>query len=512
MIRGDLKGRAEKLGTGVWLTAFISLILHLMPHPGYGFHRDEFLYLAMGDHLQLFKMQFPPLIAILAELARALPLELVTAVRLLAGLAGALLPVLTALFCRELGEGPRSQFFAALAILAAPLFLRAGTLFQPVVFEQLWWALAALAFAKLLAGRDRRWWLVLGFAVGISALTKFSAAFLGAGLLIAILFSPLRRDLRTLWPWLGAALAILLALPSFTGQNTWGWPIFAQARELQARQLERVNPLGFFLGQFLLLGPGAPLWLLGLIALLTARRLRPFFSLGLLALAVFLLFLFSHGKDYYFGPLHPPLIAASAVTLGHWFEKKAWVAVFASAYLVFGGAALLPMGIPLLPPESMARYAAALGVTKATQTNYGSTLPLPQDYADMTGWRELVDTVAAVYRSLPPEERTRTTILGVNYGRTGAVALFGRELGLPYPISRQGDFYHWGPGKNTGEVTIVIGGSKEWLREYWEEVTEAARSKNPWGVDEEQDVPIFICRQPRQDLPTLFRRLGPSWG
>jgi hypothetical protein len=99
-------------------------------------------------------------------------------------------------------------------------------------------------------------------------------------------------------------------------------------------------------------------------------------------------------------------------------------------------------------------------------------------------------------------------------GRTGAVAVYGPKLGLPYPISRHGDFYFWGTGdrgRSTGDVTIVIGGSPDVWREYWDDVSEASRSRNPWGVDEEQDVPIFVCRRPRQDLPALFRILGPHW-
>ena len=58
----------------------------------------------------------------------------------------------------------------------------------------------------------------------------------------------------------------------------------------------------------------------------------------------------------------------------------------------------------------------------------------------MIGWPELVDTVAAVYRALPPGEQAGAVIFGNNYGRTGAVALFRHGLGLPYPISRHGDF------------------------------------------------------------------------
>jgi 4-amino-4-deoxy-L-arabinose transferase-like glycosyltransferase len=505
--------RAPDVGAEVWLTALVSLGLHLLRHPAYGFHRDEMLYLAMGDHLDLLRMQFPPMIAILAQAARALPLDLLTAIRLLAALASAALPILTAIICRELGGSRRAQFLTALAVLVALLFLRTGGLFQPVVFEQLWCCLTTLAVVELLAGWNRRWWLVAGAGVGMSALTKFSLVFLGAGLLVAMAFSPLRHDLRTRWPWLGAALVGILALPSLTGQITWGWPFFAQARALQATQLGHFDRLGFLLGQFLMLGPGGPLWLVGLMALLTTRTLRLFRPVGVLALTVFLLLLATHGKDYYFGSLHPPLIAAAATMIGGWLEGRRRVPVFAGAlaFLVLGGSALLPMGVPLLPPEPMARYAAALGVTRATRTNYSRTLPLPQDFADMTGWREQVATVGTVFRALSPQDQARAAILGNNYGRTAAVALFGRQFGLPYPISLHGDFYHWGTGERSGEVTIIIGGTAKQWRENWGEVSEAARTRNPWGVDEEQSVPIFICRRPRLDLPSLFRRLGPDW-
>jgi Dolichyl-phosphate-mannose-protein mannosyltransferase len=503
----------SRLGPSVWLTALISLAIHALPHPGYGFHRDELLYLAMGDHLEPLRMAFPPLMAVLAQVARALPLDLLAAIRLPSALAGATLPILTALICRALGGGRRAQGFAALAVLVAPLFLRTGTLFQPVVFEQVWWTVAGLALAKLLAGGDRRWWLVAGAALGVSALTKFSVAFLAVGILIAIPLSPMRRDLRTRWPWIAVALAAVLALPSLTGQMAWGWPFLAQARALQANQLGHFDRLGFAIGQFLLLGPAAPLWLVGLIGLLIAPVLRPFRSLGVLALAIFLLLLLAGGKDYYFGPVHPLLIGAAAALLGGWLDRRGRiVASLPAAILALGGLALLPIAIPLLPRDQLARYAARLGVTQATRTNYGGRLPLPQDFADMTGWRELAETVAAVFRTLTPAEQAAAAILGNNYGRTGAVALFGRSLGLPYPISRHGDFYLWGPGDRDGTVVVAIGGTEAQWRLHWDEVTEAARARNPWGVDEEREVPIYVCRRPRLDLEALFRLLGPSWG
>lgn len=498
----------------VWLVALVSLGLHLLPQPGYGFHRDELLYLAMGEHFSPLRMAFPPLIALLAQLARLLPLDLLTAVRLLPALAGAALPILAAVITRTLGGTRPAQLVAAVATLAAPLFLRAGTLFQPVVFEQIWWSLSVLALALLLAGHSRRWWLTLGLALGLGALTKFSGAFLGAGVLVAVLASPLRADLRTRWPWLALAIATLLALPSLLGQMAWGWPFFAQMRALREHQLGHVSRADFFTGQFLLLGPGAPLWLIGMAALFLATSLHAFRALGLLALTVFLLLMLSGGKPYYYGPMHPLLIAAASTLFGAWLTRgrRTPVLVAVLALLLVGGAALMPVGIPFLPPERLARYSAALGVTQATRTNYGTTLPLPQDFADMTGWREQVEAVAQVFRALPAEDQAKAAILGNNYGRTAAVALYGPPLGLPYPVSRHGDFYFWGTGGKTGDVTIAVGGSAESLREYWSEVVEAGKTSNPWGVDEEQSVPIFVCRKPKTDLPAIFRRLGPYWG
>jgi hypothetical protein len=505
---------AGRLPVGVWVLALLFVVLHLLPQPGYEFHRDELLYLAMGDHLDLFRMQFPPMIAMLAEAARALPLELLHAIRLLSALAGASLTILAALACRELGGGRRAQLFSAVAVFFAPIFLRAGTLFQPVVFEQVWWTLAVLGLAKRLRTGDRRWWLLVGAALGLGALTKFSVAFLGLGLLAATLLSPLRHDLRTRWPWFGAALAALLSVPALAGQVVNDWPFLTQAAALQAGQLDRVSRMEFFTGQSLNLGPGAPLWLLGLLALLLSRHLRSFRPLGILAATIFLTFLVVGGKPYYFGPVLPMLIAAASAWASTALARPvpAWAFGGGLALFGLGGLTLLPIGVPLLPPAPMAQYAEAVGITRATTTNYGTVLPLPQDYADMTGWKELVDSVASVYRALPDAERASTAIFGINYGRTGALAVYGPALGLPYPVSRHGDFFAWGWG-NLGEgTTIVVGGERNGLDAIFDEVDEAMVVHNPWGVDEEQEVPIWVCRRPRADLRTLVEREGVIWG
>jgi hypothetical protein len=511
-------GGTQKPGTrapvpvGVWLIAALFLALHLVPRPGYGFHRDELLYLAMADHLDLLRMQFPPLIAVLGRLAKALPLDTLDAVRLLAALAGTAVLGVGVAIARRMGGGREAQILAALALAVGPFSLRAGTLFQPVVFEVLWWSLAALAFVALLWEGDRRWWIVFGIAAGLGGLTKFSAAIFGGAMALGVLASPLRRDFLTRWPWIAVLVGGAIALPSVLGQIHWNWPFFAQQQVLRETQLERVTPLSFLTGQLFLTAAAAPLLVVGAIGLLTSASLRRFLPLGVAAAAALAFLLFLRGKEYYFGPMHAPLLAAGSVVVGRWLAKRTWARRGALAWGAVGGVLILPMGIPILPPGTMARYAEAIGQTRAVTTNRGTVLPLPQDYADMLGWREQVAEVARVYHMLPEAERAGTVVLGGNYGRAGALALYHQEFGLPYPISRHGDFWAWGPGMADPAVVIIVGGSVEELQPLFEVVVEGGRSLRLLGVPEEQEVRIHVCRGPREPFRQLWERLGPVWG
>ncbi|UCC25638.1 MAG: glycosyltransferase family 39 protein [Gemmatimonadales bacterium] len=496
----------------VWVLSGLSLALHLLPRPGYGFHRDELLYLAMADHLEPLRMQFPPLIALLGKVAQLLPGPTLWGTRLVSALALSAIIVIAATTARRMGGGREAQVLAASAFLVSPLFMRAGALFQPVVFEQLWWTVATLAFVSLLAGGDRKWWLVFGLAAGLGGLTKFSAAIFGIAVATGALLSPLRRDLRTRWPWLAVATGALVALPSVLGQVAWDWPFLEQARILRETQLARVTPSAFLSDQMLSAFGAAPFLLLGLVGFFTTRRLRPFRPLGIAAVAAAILFLATGGKGYYLGPMHPALYVGGAVWAGGLLSSRPWPRRGVLAAVVAAGLVVLPMGIPLLPPPSMARYSAAVGITRAVTTNFGQVLPLPQDYADMLGWREQAQAVARVFHGLPQEERSRTVIVGGNYGRAGALAVYHEELGLPYPASRHGDFYAWGPGMSDPAVVLILGGSVVELLEIFEEVEDAGAVLNPMGVPEEQEVRVHICRKPREPFLQLWERLGVVWG
>ena len=487
----------------------LTLGLHVLANliSPYGFHRDEFLYFAMGRHLDLFRMDFPPAIAILSQAVRGTLGDGLFAIRLVPAACATLLVVLAVLFARELGGGRHAQLLAGLTVLGSPLFMRSGNLFQPVVLDQVAWTLALLALARLCATNDARWWLAIGTACGLGLLAKFSVAFIGFGILLATVATPLRRQLGTRWPWLAGALALVIGAPSLIGQIRLHFPIVLQMRGLSESQLGHVSPLGFVATQ-LLFGPGTLLAFVAAVGFVVTGPLRPFRAVGWACLVVFIVLLALRGKAYYFGPEYPALYAAGAVTLEHVARPALGTALRGGAVIlvVAFGLFSLPLGLPILPPEAMAHYAGNIGA--ARRTNQGEIRRLPQDYADMLGWEEQVRAVARVYLALPPAERAEAVIVGDNYGEAGALEFYGPRYGLPSPVSAAGTFWQFGPGEKPGSVVIVLGEEAENLRDYCDSVVLAARVTNPWGVDEEQDVPIVVGRRPRTTLQALWPSLG----
>jgi 4-amino-4-deoxy-L-arabinose transferase-like glycosyltransferase len=462
----------------------------------------------MGRHLRLWRMDFPPGIALIAEAVRATLGDSLQAIRLAPALAGTALVVLAALIARELGGGRWAQALAALGVLASPLFLRSSNLFQPVVFDQLAWTVALYALVRLCREPAPRWWLLLGGALGLGLLLKFSAAFVGLALSLGLLTSR-RRWLLTPWPWLAAVLALVLGGPSLVGQVRLGFPVLGQMADLRTSQLERVTPLDFLAGQ-LLWGPATLLGLVGIATLLLDRRLRPFRVVGWTCAWVFVILMALHGKSYYVGPVYPTLAAAGGVLLERVPGPRLGPSLRwgAAAALVLVMAALLPLGVPFVSPERMARYAERIGATAALRTNTGELDRLPQDYADMLGWEQQVRAVAEVYRRLPPADREQAVLLGGNYGEAGALDFFGPRYGLPAVVSPAGSFWFFGPGTGPGNVLVTIGVDRGDLDGRFATVEPAGRIASPWSVSEERDLTIYVARGPRRTLQEVWPGLG----
>jgi hypothetical protein len=487
--------------------AGFSLAIHLITIAitAYSIHRDEFLYLAMGKYLQLWRMDFPPAIAVLANIARFIFGDNLFAIRLFPALAGAALVIMAGLIASELGGKRLAQALAGFAVMLNPLFLRTAALFQPVVFDQLWWTIGLYLLIRFAKTQKTYWWILIGIACGLGLLTKFSILLFGFGLFVGLIISPQRKILLTRWPYYAMGIALVIGGPSLIGQIRLGFPVFNQLGNLYEIQLTRVTPFAFLSGQFLMLGPAIILAIVGTIYLLGQKTTRPVRTIGWTCLALFVTLIVLQGKPYYIGPIYPTLLAAGAVALttGAWrFRRLALVITF--VLIAIYDLAALPLGLPILPPSSMARYAAKIGMTKATTTNTGRILPLPQDYADMLGWEDQVAAVARAYNSLPPEKQAEAVILASNYGEAAAIDFFGPRYNLPRAICVLGSYWFFGPGDKPGNVVIAFGYTAEQLSRFYNSITEIEIIDNAWGVPEERNNPVIVGEQPKQTLQELW--------
>jgi hypothetical protein len=306
-------------------------------------------------------------------------------------------------------------------------------------------------------------------------------------------------------------MALLIGSPSWVGQIRLGLPVIGQMGDLRAAQLDRIGYGEFLLDLVLMLGPGAFLLAAagaaGLVGLRGSTRWR---VVGLCCVIAFLIVMGLRGKAYYIGPIFPTLFAAGAVLAARLIARvnapapRYAAAIGTLALVGLWGPAVLPLSLPIYPPEETARFAAFTGRTPTT--NRGVAIELPQDFADMLGWEEKVDRVAEVYHALPPHDRNDAVIIATNYGQAGAIDFYGPHLGLHGAHAPVGSYWFWGPGDKPGRVIIKVGGSDADLQGYCNTITLAARIDEPWAVPEERNLAIWVCRDPPATLQEVWPR------
>jgi hypothetical protein len=520
VVGGDAE---EGRGTTVLIGAMaaVALGVHVVVNlvGGYGYARDELYYLACSEHLGAGYVDHPPLSIFALALFRRLFGDSLFAIRLAAGLAGAACVALTGLLARELGGGRKGVLFACLAVLVSPIHLGLSNIYSMNAFDIVVWPAAALVLARLAKTGKERGWLLLGVLLGLGLLNKVSVLWLAAGVGVAtVLVGSLRRQLRGPWPYVGAAVALLLFSPYAVWNALHGFPHLEFMRNALSGKYSGLTPASFLVGAVLLHHPLAlPLWLGGAVFLLAGRSGDPEERSGRLAVgiafatALAVLLVNYHSKPEYLAPAMALAFAGGGLALERGSASwKGWVAPVYTTMLVVVGLAVAPYVLPILPVPTYVAYTRLLGL--APPSPEGHRLEeLPQHWADMFGWEEKVRGVAAVYSALDAADREKAAIFADNYGRCGAVDFFGRRYGLPKSIGGHNSYWLWGPRGYTGEVVIVLGGDTGTLKELFESVEIAGTTSCEYCIPYERDLPIHVCRRSRHPLPELWR-LAKNFG
>lgn len=493
-----------------WIFGAVGFLLQMAFNGRYGYFRDELYYLACSNHLAFGYVDFAPLVAWLARAFRVVFGDSLHAIRLLPALAFGLEIALTGFITRELGGKRWAIFLACISVMLAPVIAGNGTRLAMNPIEPLFWM--GCVYVLLLAiNRDQPRLLPwCGVLLGFGLLNKHSTIFFIAALVLGLLISSERRLLASKWFWIAAAIAFLIALPNVVWQYAHHFPTLEDLRNVKATHKNiELPPLAFFQQQVGMLNPYSIIvWLVGLFYLLFHQDAKRFRFLAYTYLVFLTLMMYLKGKDYYLAPIYPMLYAAGAV---FWeksicaYPRLRWARIAVPAIIIVVDILAAPLVLPVLPPDKVSGYMAALGL-KMTRTENGMVSPLPQHFADQFGWPEMVAKVADVYNSLPPDQRAKTAILAGDYGGAGAIDFFGRHYGLPKSISAHQNYYIWGPRAYTGESVILL----EWSlkdAQYWCRSVDVGPRNEPFYGMGWEHYNILICHDFRIPLSQAWPKL-----
>ncbi len=495
--------RADALYLGGF--AVLAILLHLPVLHRYGYHHDELYFVACGRHLSIGYVDHAPLVPWIARLATELFGTSVFALRVFPMLAGAAAVFLTGLLARQLGGGRFAQAVACVATLIAPVYLRSANLLCISAFEPLFWIAASLVLARIVRRDEPRAWPWVGLIVGLGLLNKHSMLFFVFGLAVATILTPLRRHLRTPWPYVAGAIALALFVPNLVWQVRNDWPTAEFLRNLNENVMSGVSKVQFAAGQILYLNPlGAVVWIAGLTHLFrpAGKTYRVF---GWLWLAVFGLLFVASSKIYYLAPAYPPLLAAGGVALERFARRRsaAWKPAVLGA-LALAGAVLAPVSLPVMSIDATDRYADVM-----TFGAFGNIYEITGDLHGMFGWPERVAAVADVYHALPAGERERAMLLAEGYGNAGAIDLLGPTHDLPAATSFAMTNWLWADPERSIDIVVGVGFSPEFLAQVFDEVEVAASVElehvNPWSTP----FVVTVCRRPKVPMAEVWPQVRP---
>jgi 4-amino-4-deoxy-L-arabinose transferase-like glycosyltransferase len=486
--------------------AIATALFHLLTVRGYGIFRDELYYLACANHLDWGYVDHPPLVAAVLWVVHHTIGTSLLAIRVVPALAAGVVVWLTAAMARQFGGGRSAQVLAGVTVALAPQYLSMFSFYSLNAIDMVFWAALLLIVTWILEREDPWMWLAFGVLAGLGLQNKLSVMFLGFGVAVGLIAAWQWRRLLDWRVWAGAGLALLVFSPHIAWQAFHGWPTAEFIHRATTLKNLPVSPGQFVAQQVLTMNPlVSPLWLAGLVWLLVGRTGRRYRALGCAYLAILVLMLTQNAKPYYLTPVYPVLLAAGACVAESWSRRPrlGWLPAAAIAAVTLSGIVLAPIAKPLLPIETYVRYARALGIGPSTEERHQMGR-LPQFFADMQGWPELAQAVATVYRGLPEADRPGTCVYAQNYGEAGAIDYFGPGLGLPRAVSGHNNYWLWGTDGCSGDVLIIIGGTRESHLRAYASVEEAGRFVCHDCMPYENNLALWVAREPRRSLAEIW--------
>ena len=415
------------------------VLQYVLISPEYELQRDEFLHLDQANHLAWGYISVPPVTSWISSIILFLGNSLFW-VRFFPALFGALTLLVVWKAIEELNGNIFALLLGATSVLFSAL-LRLNGLYQPNSLDVLCWTSFCFILIKYSNTKNPKWFYIGMVILAFGFLNKYNILFLLVGL-IPPLFLTKQSIFKDKNFYFSILLFLLLILPNLIWQYNNNFPAYHHMQVLAKTQLVNVNRWDFLKDQLLFFIGSLYVIVAALYALLfypSFKKYRFFFYTLVFTLVVFA---FLKAKSYYAMGLYPIYIAFGAVYL-ETLVKSDWKKYLQPILVLTPILFFIPISKIMFPnksPNYIQNHSEIYKKYGLLRWEDGKDHTLPQDYADMLGWKELAHKTDSIYATLPASQPT--LILCDNYGQAGAINYYTKNKNIS-AVSFSADYINW---------------------------------------------------------------------
>ena len=424
------------------LLGFIALkflLQFLLLSSEYDLQRDEYLHFDQANHLAWGYLSVPPFTSWTSYLIQLFGNSIFW-IKFFPACYGALTIYVVWKAIEELNGNLFALILGATCVLFSAL-LRLNTLYQPNSFDVLSWTFLYFIVLKFINTDNVKWLYIGAIVFAIGFLNKYNIVFLLIGLLPSLLLTKHRKIFLNPGLYFAILLGLVLILPNLVWQYKNNFPVFHHLKQLAETQLINVNRFDFLKNQLLFFIGSLIVIFASFYALLFYKPFNKYRLFIFSILFTLMAFIYFKAKDYYAIGIYPIYIAFGAVYLANilnegWRKYLQPVAIAVPLLLFIP---IYNVAFPNKSPEYIIQHSENYKKLGLLRWEDGKDHLLPQDFADMLGWKELALKVDSVYLSFP--NKSNTLILCDNYGQAGAINFYTRQK--LKAVSFSADYVNW---------------------------------------------------------------------
>ncbi|RZJ69463.1 glycosyltransferase family 39 protein [Flavobacterium sp.] len=475
-------------------------------NPVYELHRDEFLHLDQANHLDFGYLSVPPLTSVFAVVIQVFGNSEFW-VRFFPCLFGALTLTVVWKTIESLGGSWFALILGAFSVLFSAL-LRINMLFQPNSFEVLAWTFSCFAFIRYFQSGQIRWIYFAFVSLGFGFLNKYNIAFLAIGFFVPFAFSMHRKLLLNSHFWFAALVGFAIVLPNLIWQILNGFPVIHHMKLLKETQLDNVSTADFLKEQLLYFIGEIHVMIAAIVGLLVSKSLRPYRIFVWSLISTLVIFVLLHAKGYYAISLYPIFLAFGSVVLERRLTGKSGLILRGISLALPVGflVAIYPIAFPVSEPSIMKDRVADNPDLHLARWEDGKDHDLPQDFADMLGWKELAAKVDSALAQLPANERT--IVLCDNYGQAGAVNFYSKNRAIN-AVTMNADYVNWFDLRQPIRNVVLVRENSEENRfisryfGFFESVYETGEIENAFA--REKGTSVYVLKSASANINSLLQ-------